>query len=105
MSLLFASFVSLFFLDAFAEQRTLTQILAALLIHPIPAFAILILTALAWRRPWIGAVGHAALAVAYSAMAWRHPGWVVLICGPLLAIAALYWVSWRRLRNVLANPR
>lgn len=100
LSIVFICFVSLFALDVFAEGRPWTEILAALLVHLIPTYALLILLLLAWRRPWIGAVGHAALAAAYAAMAWRHPDWVALIGGPLLVIAFLFWLSWRRSRHV-----
>lgn len=99
LSLLLAGFVSLFSLDVFAEQRPWTEILPALVIHLLPTCALLVLLLLAWRRPWIGAAGYAALALAYSAMAWRHPDWVALIGGPLLLIAFLFWLSWRRSRQ------
>lgn len=98
LSILFACFISLFALDVFAEGRPWTEILTALLIHLIPTYVILLLLALAWRRPWIGAAGYAALALAYAAMAWRHPLWVATIGGPLLLIAGLYWLSWKTAR-------
>lgn len=98
LSILFASFLSLFALDVFAEGRPWLEILAALLIHLIPTYIIVLLLVLAWRRPWIGAIGNAALAIAYASMAWRHPQWVAAISGVLLLVAALYWLSWRTAR-------
>jgi hypothetical protein len=103
LSVVFSCLIPLFALDVFVEGRPPAEILAALLIHLIPTCVLLILLALAWRRPWIGAIGYGALAVAYTTMAWRHPAWVALIAGPLLVIAVLFWLSWRASRKASAQ--
>ncbi|MCS7042002.1 MAG: hypothetical protein N2036_16260 [Bryobacteraceae bacterium] len=99
LSILFTGFLSLFALDVFVEGRPGLEILAALLIHLIPSFLLAILLILAWRRPWIGAAGYAALAAAYGMISWHRPLSVALIAGPLLLIACLYGLAWRVLRR------
>lgn len=99
LSLLLIGFISLFALDVLVEVRPWTEILAALLVHLIPSFVLLVILALAWRRPWIGAAGYAALAVAYAVFARKHPGWIAVISGPLVVTACLFWISWRLRRR------
>ena len=95
LTILFTCFISLFALDVFVEGRPWTEILAALLIHLIPCYLLILVLVLAWRRPWIGAAACTVLAAAYAAMAWRHLTWILFIALPLLGIAALFWFSWR----------
>ena len=52
--ILFAAFISLFALDVFTAGAPFLQILAALLIHLIPTFILLIVLWIAWKRPAIG---------------------------------------------------
>jgi hypothetical protein len=99
LSILLICFISMFALDVFAEGRPWTAILAALLVHLIPAYVLILILILAWRRPWIGAAGYTVLAIAYAVWAHQHADWVLIIAGPLLAVAILFWLSW-----VLARP-
>jgi hypothetical protein len=95
LTILFTCFISLFALDVFEDGRPWTEILAALLIHLIPAYLLILVLVLAWRRPWIGAAACTVLASVYAAWAWRHLTWILFIALPLLGIAALFWLSWR----------
>jgi hypothetical protein len=54
LGILFAAFISLFALDVFTEGTPFLEILAALFIHLIPTFILLIVLWIAWKRPVIG---------------------------------------------------
>lgn len=92
----FTAFLSLFALDAFEGVDGFAERAVALAMHLVPSVLCLVLVALAWRRPWIGAIGFGALAAAYAGIAWSHPSWVLVISGPLALVALAYVVDWRR---------
>jgi hypothetical protein len=93
-----ALFLALFAFDAFEGQESLGERAIALTMHLLPNFACLGLVAVAWKRPWVGAVGFGTLALGYFALAHEHLDWVALISGPLALVAALYAVSAARSR-------
>jgi CHASE2 domain-containing sensor protein len=89
-----AAFLGLFALDAF-DGRPLVTALPGFLIHLIPAFLVLAAVAIAWRFPLLGAVAFAGLALTYAiTVRWRL-GWIAVIGAPLVAVAVLFFVSWR----------
>jgi hypothetical protein len=101
--LAFAAFVSVFALDVFDEHRGLGATAVALLMHLVPTLLLVLIAALAWRRPAVGALLCFALAASYVATtpARMHRSALALIAGPLVVTSALYlwsWASQRRLR-------
>ncbi len=96
LTVLFAFFIALFALDVFNEFSGFWETLAALLIHLIPSFIVLIILFFAWKREWIGAILFFSLAVWYVAMAYGKFPFLtyVLICGPLILIAILFLLNW-----------
>ncbi len=94
--LAFAAFLVIFALDVFGEGLGFWRTLLALVMHLLPNFALVLLVALAWRRPWIGALGCLALAVLYASTIGRRFPWTVtaMMSGPLVLTGALYVASW-----------
>lgn len=93
-----ALFISMFALDAFAEGRSLWQNMAALFMHLIPTWLILIVLWVSWRREWIGGIFFIVLAVVYIVSIWNRPFvWTAgpLISGPLLLVGVLFLLNWR----------
>ena len=87
-------FLSLFALDAF-DGRSFFAALPGFLIHLLPAFLVLAAVALAWRAPLAGAVAFVGLALTYAiTVRWRL-GWIAVIAGPFIVVAALFALSWR----------
>lgn len=82
-------FLALFALDAF-DGRPLAQTLPAFLVHLLPAAAVALVVAAAWRHPWMGAAGFGGLAVAYALSVPSRPDWILAISGPLAVTSALY---------------
>lgn len=96
LGVLFAAFVSLFALDVFGAGYGFWGTVAALLIHLIPTYAILIALAIGWRWEWAGAVLFAGFGASYLVMAWGDVDWsaFVVISGPSFVIGGLFLVSW-----------
>ncbi len=96
----FALFTSMFAADVFeGEGRNFLETAAALLMHLVPAFLILILLAVSWRWGWIGGVLFIVMAGLYvQSMTARPflPLWVVLsMACPLVLTGALFLLNWR----------
>jgi hypothetical protein len=100
-----AIFLSAFALDVFSEKHPLEELLLALLIHLVPAAIIVLVLALAWRWEWIGAVLFAGLGIFYWLRNLKHPNWIVVISGPLFAVAALFLVNWMKRDQLHSRPQ
>ena len=96
LCILFALFLSLFALDAFAQGAGFWRNVAAFLIHLAPVYLVLIVLALAWRWEWIGAAAFVALAFLYLAATWGRFHWTVyvVISGSLALIGFLFLLNW-----------
>lgn len=107
LCLLFAAFLSIFFLDVFSEDYSFWETVVALLMHLVPTTIVLVVLAVSWRWEWVGAVMFTAFGVLYLVMAWgRFPISVYFtISGPLFLVAGLFLVNWiMRSRNT-SNSR
>lgn len=82
-----ALFVSVFALDAIDAG------VVEFLRHLVPAFALLLVAALAWRYEWVGAIAFFGLAVLYGLVA-RRWDWILVISGPLAMVGVLYLAAW-----------
>jgi hypothetical protein len=93
-----AAFLSLFAMDVFRAPFGKWQDALALLLHLAPALVVLGVLALAWRRPWIGAVVYPILALIHLAVGWGRLHWLafVVIGGPLVLIGILFALSGSR---------
>jgi len=101
LGILVSAFIGLFALDAFSDGRSFFEALPDFFIHLIPAFVLLALVGLSWRRQWIGGVAFMGLAALYAlTMANGHLDWMLVISGPLLVVGALYLWSWRHHREL-----
>jgi MFS family permease len=98
LGLLFAAFISIFALDVFDEHLGFWPTALALVMHLIPTAILLVLVALAWRWPWIGAVAFPALGGFYIASFWGRFPWptYLIIAGLLFLVGALFLLSWMR---------
>jgi hypothetical protein len=105
LGIAYAVFLSLLALDVFGEGYGFWNTLLALIIHLIPTAIIVAVLVLAWRWEWIGAVLFAAAGTFYLATNLRHPNWIVVISGPLFAIAALFLIGWLKRAELHAGPQ
>jgi hypothetical protein len=98
LTILFALFLSVFALDVFEGKKAFLETLAALALHLIPTFLVVVLLVLAWRWELIGVVAFAGLAIAYVGLLWGRFSWVAyaVISGSLLLMSVLFLLSWRQ---------
>jgi hypothetical protein len=112
LGVLFAGFLSLFALDVFGAGYSVWETVAALLIHLIPTAVLLVVLALSWRWPWVGAVGFMGFAAWYLATFWaQFPASVYLMLAGLPFLLGLLflvdWWYWETLRmpSTRTHPR
>ena len=95
LGILVSMFIGMFALDAFSAGKPFLRALPDFIIHLIPAFVLLGLVVVSFRRPWIGAVAFIGLAVAYAVtMSKGRLDWILAISAPLLVVGALFMWSW-----------
>jgi hypothetical protein len=92
-----AGFLALFALDSLSNPQGLLETAIAVIMGLVPALGVLAAVIIGWKRPGIAAVLFAVFAVMYSASARNHPGWILLIAGPLVLVAILFLISWREI--------
>lgn len=83
LGILFALFVSLFALDVFGQGYGFWRTVAALLVHLIPVYVLLIAVAIGWRWEWAGALLFAGFGLWYLSLSWGP--------FPLIAVLAAAW--------------
>ena len=96
---LLALFVSLFALDVFEPGHPWLSVVIAFLIHALPAIALAVAVAFAWRRPLVGAIIFLVIGIVFLRFLFPNPvqqfGNALLFSGPMLAVALLFWEDWK----------
>lgn len=73
--------------------------------HNLPAFALMIITLLAWKQDLVGAVGFGVVSVVRSVMIFQampQSGTAIpnlVITGPALVVAILYLINWIQVKR------
>jgi hypothetical protein len=109
-SIVFVLFLTLFSLDVFEPGRSAAEMLVGFLVHNIPVFVLVAVTAIAWKRPLIGGISFVCAGILYIALVlfqgvrggldWRIAlAWSVQLSGIAFVIGGLYVADWRRLRK------
>ena len=94
---LFVAFLAMFSLDVFVEGRSAQEIALGLLIHNLPALALLGAGLLAWRWPLAGALGLTGFVVWWLPMTLGHGFFLtvfLLLAALPLAVATLFGLDW-----------
>jgi len=92
-----AGFLALFALDSLSNPQGILGTTIAVVMGLVPALGVLSSVIIGWKHPGIAAVLFAVFAVIYTASAHDHPGWILLIAGPLVLVSILFLLSWRTL--------
>jgi len=95
--ILLAVFLAAFSFDIFGEDYGFWEAILALFVHLIPAFVVLLVLWISWRRPGVGAAAFPLLGAAYfvGIHGWNGlPGALVLTLPPML-IGGLFLLGWR----------
>lgn len=96
LALLFAGMLSLFAIDAFHSQLGILPMIIEFLIHLLPALLILLVLALAWHWPLVGAGVYFALGCWYIITTVGRFPWSVYLTIPLplFIMALLFLLDW-----------
>jgi hypothetical protein len=97
--ILFALFISVFAIDVFTEELGFWKTVAALFIHLLPSFFVLLIIFISWRFEWVGALIFIALGMAYIFTRQADPLAYLLIAGPLFLTGFLFLWSWFKNRH------
>jgi len=82
-------------LDAMGSGPDVMETAVALAMGFVPAAIILVTVIVAWKHELIGAIVFTGLAIFYAVTSIGHLSWILLIGGPLVIAAILYFVGWR----------
>ena len=97
-AILIILFIGLFSLDVFEMDASPLELLAGFLIHNIPSILMLVLLAIAWKRPVVGFAAFLIAAAAFALFFVRDlhalPN-LVLFVFPILLVASLFYADWR----------
>jgi hypothetical protein len=100
----FIVFISLFALDVFGKGYNFQETLAALIVHLLPTFVLILILIVAWRWEWIGTVLFSLAGVWYTLTILPKSdmspavklNWCMTIAWPAFIIAGLFFFNWLR---------
>lgn len=112
LSIILILFLSLMSLDVFSPELNFWQTLGALLIHNIPAFILLIILLVSWRREIVGGVGFILGGILYTTIVliniastgfeWYYLAWIIQISGIAFFIGIMFLANWFK-KKKMAN--
>ncbi len=95
----------LFSLDVFDMNLGFLGTIIGLLIHNIPAFCLLIILIISWKREIVGGIAFILAGLLYVVLVMRNPFelyylvWAVQISGTAFFIGILFLVGWSKKKN------
>ncbi len=96
MGIAFAAFISIFAMDVFSEGYSFWRTIAALFMHLIPTFLIILVLIFSWRKEWIGGLAFLFLGTFYVFTNWGKIEWsgFAIVALPLFTLAILFFIGW-----------
>ncbi|MFA4891481.1 MAG: hypothetical protein WC604_04020 [Candidatus Gracilibacteria bacterium] len=93
-------------LDVFSSESTFWQIAIGLFMHNIPAFILLAVLIISWKREIVGGIAFILAGLVYSAFVlrtaittgfeWYYIAWIAQISGIAFFIGILFLIGWRK---------
>lgn len=106
VGILFFLFLMLFSLDVFGNGYGFWETIGALLMHNIPAFVLLVLLIVSWKREIVGAIAFTLAGFVYIGFMvwntfryqfeWYMIVWSLQIAGPAFFVGYLFYLNWKR---------
>ena len=105
ISILFALFISMFGFDVFDMDIGFPEIILAFIMDMLPAIIVVVMIALAWRWELVGAILCMGLALFYIFGTNFDMDIItyLLIPGPLMILAVLWFLGWLQKKKYLAD--
>jgi len=98
ITIFFIVFISIFALDVFFEGYGFWETIAALFMHLIPSFVLIIILAIAWKNEYAGSILFILLGIAFTLFFKTYmdiPGFL-LLSAPVFLIGALFLLQKKR---------
>lgn len=93
LGLMLFVFIGMFALDAFVPGASAMEHTGHFVVHLIPAFAVLLIVLVGWKRPVIGGTLLLALGLTYAIWVSQRLDWIMAISGPVGLIGVLFILS------------
>ena len=95
LAILIALFISLFALDAFAEDYAWWQQIGALLIHLVPTYILILVILIAWKWEQVGGIIFILFGLGYIALMGANFEWIafLLVGGPPIITGGLFLIN------------
>lgn len=94
LGILLTCFVSLFAMDAFSSDHTLTADIPGLFMHMLPTLIVLVLLIVSWKKPLAGGILLILMSLIYSFKSIDHLNWILVIGLPVFVLGALFIFSF-----------
>ena len=108
LAIVFVLFLMMFSLDVFEPGLSAEQIALGLLMHNIPAFLLLIILIISWKREIVGGIAFIIAGLLYILLLAMNPefewymlSWSIMISGPAFFVGILFLIGWFKKRNQL----
>lgn len=101
LAMALALFLAMFAMDVYLEGNDFWQTTEAFILHLIPAFCVIAILVIGWRRDGLASIGFMILSTAYfiASSGWRSfPASLVLVLPPL-GISLAFYARMRLLKR------
>ena len=97
---LYALALLVFAADVFSKEQSISQTVSDLFLHLIPTALVLLFVVVGYKKPLVGSIIFAVMAVTYIITGWTVMHWSahVLIAGPLLVISFSYIIAYKSVK-------
>ncbi len=107
-------FVSMFALDAFQAEMSVTDQIKAFLIHLTPSFVLVLILLFAWKRDLIGGIFFILIGLLSMPWIYKHNfsmnhsvlmsiKIVLLLAGPFILVGGLFFYNYWRTRKRISH--
>lgn len=110
LAIILIAFLTIFSFDVFSEDYTFWETVLAFLMHNIPVFILTIVLLISWRFEWVGSIVFGAAAIFYMFLSrnaedqlWLALTFSLILAGPAIIIAVLFFVGWRQKKRNTAQ--
>lgn len=95
-----AFFLAMFAMDVYLEGKDFLQTSEAFIVHLIPAFCVIALLVIGWRRDGLASIGFLLLALAFfvALSGWKNVGNSLMLTLPPLGISLAFYARLRLLK-------
>lgn len=102
LAMALALFLSMFAMDVFLDGKGYWETSGDFVTHLVPAFCVIAILAIGWRRDGLASLGFLTLAIAYfvTLAGWRHLPDSLVLALPPLGISLAFYARMRLLRSV-----